>query len=203
MTKSIVAATAFAGSLLLVPLALGPANAGALDGMKDLAAPQAVHLVGHGGGGGGGGGFSGGGGHGAGGIGGGGGPAIGAGGGGHASIGGGGRSFSGGHMASRDFGGHGGADVGGRHSYAARDFDRGGQRGDRDFRHGHTAMNRDHDHDHDFHHGRHGHFVGGVWVWDYGPGYYAGDDCYWLERRAETTGSRYWWSRYQACVGYY
>lgn len=51
MTKSIVAVTALAGSLLLVPV--GPASAGALDGMKGLAAPQAgtVHLVGHGGGG--------------------------------------------------------------------------------------------------------------------------------------------------------
>jgi hypothetical protein len=65
MTKSIVAVTALAGSLLLVPVVLGPASAGALDGMKGLAAPQAgtVPLVGHGGGGGGGGdGFSGGGG---------------------------------------------------------------------------------------------------------------------------------------------
>lgn len=194
MTKSIVAVTALAGSLLLVPVVLGPASAGALDGMKGLAAPQAgtVHLAGHGGGGGGGGGdgFSGGGGdHAGGGIGGG-------GGGGRGSP-----STGGGHMAGRDLGGHGGPDVGGRH--AARDFDHGAPRGDRDFRHGRTAMDRDHDHDHGFRNGRHGRFVGGVWVWDYGPGYYAGDDCYWLERRAETTGSHYWWSRYQACVGYY
>ena len=82
---------------------------------------------------------------------------------------------------------------------------------------GHVYGNRryafnDHDHhgndhhgnDH-FHHGRHGHFVNGVWVW--WPGYYGGDyyaynDCWWLRRQALITGSPYWWSRYNACVGY-
>ena len=29
------------------------------------------------------------------------------------------------------------------------------------------------------------------------------DDCSWLLRHAQTTGSGYWWSRYNACVGYY
>jgi hypothetical protein len=37
----------------------------------------------------------------------------------------------------------------------------------------------------------------------YGADYYAGDDCSSLLRRAQTTGSGYWWSRYNACVGYY
>jgi hypothetical protein len=37
----------------------------------------------------------------------------------------------------------------------------------------------------------------------YGPSYYAyGDDCWWLRRRAEITGSSYWWNRYYACIGY-
>lgn len=29
---------------------------------------------------------------------------------------------------------------------------------------------------------------------------YSDDDCGWLRRRAEATGNRYWWSRYQACM---
>ena len=27
-----------------------------------------------------------------------------------------------------------------------------------------------------------------------------GDDCRWLRRRAQATGSRYWWDRYYACI---
>jgi hypothetical protein len=87
-------------------------------------------------------------------------------------------------------------------NYASRD--RGRVYGNRRY-----AFN-DHDHHgHDnFHHGRHGHFVNGVWVWDWWPGYYGGDyyaynDCWWLRRQALITGSPYWWSRYNACVGYY
>lgn len=35
----------------------------------------------------------------------------------------------------------------------------------------------------------------------YGSGYYNdGYSCAWLRRRAEATGSRYWWSRYADCV---
>ena len=38
-------------------------------------------------------------------------------------------------------------------------------------------------------------------VWVYGPDIYAyGDDCWWLLRRAEMTGSPYWWRRYEECV---
>ena len=29
---------------------------------------------------------------------------------------------------------------------------------------------------------------------------YGSSGCGWLYRRAETTGSRYWWSRYEACL---
>jgi hypothetical protein len=39
-----------------------------------------------------------------------------------------------------------------------------------------------------------------VWVWVYGPDYYAGNDCYWLLRRAQITGSPYWWRRYEDCA---
>jgi hypothetical protein len=42
-----------------------------------------------------------------------------------------------------------------------------------------------------------------VWVWVYGPDYYAYGDCDWLLRRARITGSPYWWHRYNACIGYY
>jgi hypothetical protein len=47
-----------------------------------------------------------------------------------------------------------------------------------------------------------------VWVWVYGPDYYYdnyayGDNCYWLRQQAYATGSPYWWSRYNSCIGYY
>jgi hypothetical protein len=213
MAKSIVAVTALAGSLLFMPLALGSAiAAGVPGGMKNMVttSPGPIQLVGHGGGGGGGGsgGFAGGGGgHG----GGGGGPGIG---GGHMAMGsgssgpslgagprGGGREFAG----RGGGGGGGGGDFNGPRSHAGRDFDRSGSRGDRDFRNGHReAFNRDHGHDHDQFNGRHRVFRNGVWVWVYGSDYYAyGDNCYWLRQQAMATGSPYWWSRYNSCVGYY
>jgi hypothetical protein len=34
----------------------------------------------------------------------------------------------------------------------------------------------------------------------YGDSYYTGSGCSWLHRRAEATGTSYWWSRYEACV---
>jgi len=40
-------------------------------------------------------------------------------------------------------------------------------------------------------------FYGGYWNGGYGGG------CGWLYRRAANTGSSYWWSRYNACVGNY
>jgi hypothetical protein len=64
----------------------------------------------------------------------------------------------------------------------------------------HTA-NRDHGHDHDGNFNRHRVFRNGVWVWVYGPDTYAyGDDCRWMLRRAQATGSPYWWDRYHACI---
>jgi hypothetical protein len=67
----------------------------------------------------------------------------------------------------------------------------------RDKRH---AANRDRDHDgKDFKRPRV--FRNGAWVWIYGPDTYAyGDDCWWLLRRAQATGSPYWWDRYNACI---
>ena len=32
----------------------------------------------------------------------------------------------------------------------------------------------------------------------YGGGYYEG--CHWIRRRAQATGSRYWWTRYEDCI---
>ena len=40
---------------------------------------------------------------------------------------------------------------------------------------------------------RHNFWRGPVFIRSYG------NDCYWLKRKAINTGSRYWWSRYNAC----
>jgi hypothetical protein len=49
-----------------------------------------------------------------------------------------------------------------------------------------------------------GRYRGRYW---YGPNIYVGGGygggCAWLRRQALATGSSYWWSRYNACVGYY
>jgi hypothetical protein len=117
----------------------------------------------------------------------------------------------------------GGRDYGSRaysgpRSYAGRDFDRAGPRGGRFEQGDHGRFVERHDrgerfehrrfaergHDFDRFHHRHRVFVNGFWVWVYGPDYYAyGDDCWWLRRQADITGSPYWWSRYDACVGCY
>ena len=128
----------------------------------------------------------------------------GGGGGGHVSGGGGGPAMAGGPRG----GGRAMAERGG-----GREFSREGPRGridhgdrgryvrDRDHR---RYAGRDRDHNHDFdHRGRHRVFRNGVWVWVYGPDYYASDDCWWLQWRALATRSPYWWSRYNDCVGYY
>lgn len=56
------------------------------------------------------------------------------------------------------------------------------------------------DHHHRHRRGR-GIYIGAPYFYDYGyyDGYY-GDDCGWLYRRALTTGSPYWWSRYRDCA---
>jgi len=90
-------------------------------------------------------------------------------------------------------------------NYASRGHDFG-HRGHYNGGNRHYAFN-DHDHHgHDnFHHRGHGHFVNGIWVaWPgwYGGDYYGYSDCGWLQRQAAITGSPYWWSRYNACIGY-
>lgn len=189
MRTKLLAATALAGSLLLMPLMQGSAHAVSLPSMNN---PQSnVTLVAHGGGGGGGGGahFSG--------MGGGGAPM------GHAMGGWGGHAMGG--SGPHAMGGNG------PHMHGGNFAENGG----RNFRRGNNGEFAEHngrahehfaegDHDFDHHHGN-GHrvFRNGVWVWAYGPDYYAYGDCGWLLRRAEVTGSPYWWNRYDACIGYY
>jgi hypothetical protein len=178
MHTKLLTATALVGSLLLLPLMQGPAHAASLPSVPTH--QNDLTLIAHPGGGGGGGG------------------------GGHV-MGGGGPGGNGPHA----MGGNGPHAMGGNGPHM-----RGGNfaQGDvREFRRGHgdfaehngrnngrfAERGRDFDH----HHG-HRVFRNGVWVWVYGPDYYAGD-CGWLLRRARVTGSPYWWSRYNACVGYY
>jgi hypothetical protein len=185
MRTTIAAVTALAGSLLLAPLMLGPTQAGSAPDLKN--AVSAIHdsaliLVGHGGGGGGGGG----GGRGGGGWGGGGHPSA------MARGDGGGRGFAGPRM-----GGPWLAEGRNRGHFEHGDRGRFVERHDRGERFEHRRFaERGHDFDRFFHH-RHRVFVNGIWVWAYG------DDCWWLRRQALITGSPYWWSRYNLCVGYY
>ena len=46
---------------------------------------------------------------------------------------------------------------------------------------------------------RHRVFRNGAWVWAYGAGTYAYNDCASLHRQASLTGSAYWWNRYNSC----
>jgi hypothetical protein len=66
----------------------------------------------------------------------------------------------------------------------------------------HASKDRDHNKHANFNN-RHRVFRNGAWIWVYGPAYTAyGNDCYWLRRQAIATGSPYWWSRYNQCIGY-
>jgi hypothetical protein len=177
MKTSIAALTALAGSLLLAPLMMGPTQAQSAPDLKNAVSAihnGAVTLVRGGGGGHGGGGWGGGGHPGA-----------------MARGDGGGRDFAGPRMGvSRSAEGRdrGHFEHGDRGRFVERH-----DRGER-FEHRRFAQ-RGHDFDR-FHH-RHRVFVNGIWVWAYW------DDCWWLRRQALITGSPYWWSRYNYCVGYY
>jgi hypothetical protein len=211
MRATMAAAAALAGGLFLLATAHGPASATSVPiDLKNVigTTPGSIVLVGgggRGGGGGGGGHFSGGGGGGGAAIrGGGGGPRFGAG------------PRGGGSYANRS----GGRNYGQR-SYAGRSIDRSGPRANRDYsgdRGRYADRNRgDHrryaergrDNNHNNHNNyRHRVWRNGAWVWIYGPDYYYDDyayggDCFWLRQQAYATGSPYWWSRYNACVGYY
>ena len=203
MNRSLAAVGALAGALLIMPLAQSPASASPASGLKDLGstAPSGqIDLVQQGGGRGGGGGLSGGGGRG------GGGGLAGGGGRGGGALSGGGRgpSLGGPSRGGRAFTGRGGGREfsgrlrGGDRRFTGRDFDR--PRVGRDFRR-HAGKNGDWrrgKHRHRHRHGRDFFFYGAPYL---AYGVYAGD-CYWLYQRAVATSSPYWWSRYNACVGY-
>ena len=54
---------------------------------------------------------------------------------------------------------------------------------------------------------RHRVFRNGRWIWITGPAAYGAyaysGGCGWLRARAAATGSRYWWRRYNNCLGRY
>jgi hypothetical protein len=177
MRTTMSAVTALAGGLLLTTLVWGAAQATSAPDLKGaLGTSGAVTLVKHGGG------------HGGGWRGGGGGPKVMGGGGGGPKMGrGGGRVHAGPRSGGPRF-----AKGDGHGDRFAKRHDRGDR-----FEHRRFA-GRDFDR---FHH-RHRVFRNGVWVWVYSPGY-AYNDCWWLRRQALITGSPYWWSRYNYCVGYY
>jgi hypothetical protein len=211
MRMSMTAVTALAGSLLLVPLMLGPTQAA--PDLKNALSPfheSTITLVHSGGGGGGG--------HGGG---------FGGGGGGHAAFsgGGGGRAAftgGGGMRGGRAWSGSPGlasSRIGGREfsrsaQFSSRNNGRFANNGNWQSgrqargqawngRHGNWQAWNGHDHDHHFHNRRfiNNVFVGGYPYYDdYSYGY---DDCYWLQRRAAVTGNPYWVNRAQACYGYY
>jgi hypothetical protein len=89
--------------------------------------------------------------------------------------------------------------------YAGRSFDHLPSTGP-SFRHGRSiAMNNDHGNwngDWNHHHFDRHHRFNNVFIYGGNYGSYAYNDCYWLRREAIITGSPYWWSRYEACVGY-
>jgi hypothetical protein len=108
----------------------------------------------------------------------------GGGGGGH----GGGFAMGGGHMGGGGWGVHNGG-----HEFVGRGF--GPRFAAHEFHHGFN-----HDNFHHFHNRRF--FVSNAFLFGGYP-YYGYGGCYWLKRKAIITGSPYWWSRYEGCVGYY
>ena len=115
------------------------------------------------------------------------------------------QGMRGGGMGMRGMGGMGSRGLGSRGigigrpgiGGAGRFAYRGGTAAPRMYR----GMGRGHGHGHNHHHRRFYYaapFVGyGAY---YGDSYYGGSGCGWLRRRAEATGSGYWWSRYEACL---
>lgn len=125
----------------------------------------------------------------------------------------GGRGFGGGGRGGMHSGPRmGGARMGGpRMGGAGRFIGRGGSPGGGRFyrgggggpRHGFNGPRRGH-HGHHHHRPRYrGLYYAAPFAaygaYYYGSGYY-NEGCGWLRRRAEASGSRYWWSRYEDCV---
>jgi hypothetical protein len=110
------------------------------------------------------------------------------------------QGMPGGGMGMRGMGGMGSRGMGSRGTGIGRPgiggvgrfAYRGGTAAPRMYR----GMGPGHGHGHSHHHRRFYYsapFVG------YGA-YYGDSGCSWLRRRAEATGSSYWWSRYEACL---
>jgi hypothetical protein len=195
MRTKLFIATAIAGGMLLTGLVSGSAQAAPTPVLKSNAAPGIVTLARQGGGGG----MKG----------------MSRGGGGSHALrsGGGNRSYalrSGGgsnHMKRGSISG-GNYALKNRGSVSSGNYalkDRGYKNRDA-FKSGGKKHYASKDRDHDNHgkfNNRHRVFRNGAWIWVYGPGYTAyGNDCYWLRRQASITGSQYWWSRYNQCIGY-
>jgi hypothetical protein len=112
--------------------------------------------------------------------------------GGHSMGGGSARSFSGG--SSRSF-------SGGSRSYSGSSYS-SGRSYSRTFR-GPSLGSRTYAYNSYGNHRHHRHFRGRSFAYGYPyvDGYYAySDGCYWLRRRALSTGSSYWWNRYYDCT---
>jgi hypothetical protein len=211
MRIKLIVATGLLGTLLATYVATTSAQATSVPALTSIATPKTLTLVRHGGGFGGhvgghafashGGSFSGRGGH----------------------VGHFGGHPGGTYGRSFSHGGHGGhfAYSGGRHhaygagrnyaysagrhyGYAGRHYAYRGDYG-RYARGGHYGRYAYYDHHR--HYGYYGRYhryrYYSYYGWPYiSYGYYGGG-CGWLYRRAVATGSRYWWNRYYACVGYY
>jgi hypothetical protein len=210
MRFNLAAMTALAGGLMLT--ATVSASAAPLPNLKpSIGTGSMVELAREGGRGGGGGGMRSGGG---GGKGGGSGLAGRGGGGGGMRSGGGGGWSGGGKGGGPGLAGRGGRDGGGAMTRGGRYAGdgapriRGGDRGE--WKGGRSEwkggnQRRHAGRSHDGHKGqRHRVWRDGRWIWAWGPAVYAyADDCGWIWRRAQATGSPYWWRRYEECVGYY
>jgi hypothetical protein len=104
-------------------------------------------------------------------------------------------------IAAHNMGGEGGGHAVGGAGHAGPMVGGGPREGREHFAGRERFEGREHfaERGHVDHFHRHRVFRNGVWVWVYGPDYYAYGGCGWLLRRAEITGSPYWWHRYNLC----
>jgi len=102
-------------------------------------------------------------------------------------------------VEARHGGGGGNGGRGGHGGWSGHHGSHGGHH--RGFSSGHRFSGTPHAHRH-FHHRRfHGRaFIDGPYYNGYGA---YDNSCYWLRRRAQYTGSGYWWNRYYACLSAY
>jgi hypothetical protein len=123
-------------------------------------------------------------------------------GGGHSMGGGGARSFSGSGGGARSFSGGGSRSFSSGRSTGNRSYG-GSRQFSRTFRSPSGSSRIYAYRSPDKHHRHHRHFRGRGFAYGYPyvDGYYGyADSCYWLRRRALSTGSSYWWNRYYDCT---